>query len=42
MSKMDQKFGKFEALIMEIGNTMNNLRGEVNTIRERMDEHKLL
>lgn len=42
MELMDSKFSKFEDLIKQIANNMGELRGEVNTIKGKLANAKLL
>ena len=42
MQMMDQKFSKFEDLITNIASSMGELRGEVNTMKGKLQDAKLL
>lgn len=42
MELMDKKFSKFEDLIKQIANNMGELRGEVNTMKGKLADAKLL
>ena len=42
MNMMDQKFSKFEDIITQIATSMGELRGEVNTMKGKLADAKLL
>ena len=41
MSMMDKKLGKFEAMITQIATNMGQLRGEVNTIKGKLEKAEM-
>ncbi len=42
MELMDKKFSKFEDLIVQIASSMGELRGEVNNMKGKLADAKLL